>query len=323
MAATFTRATRFAFTGDSKETSGMRLFVFLVALISVTQAEAEDSDDFAFKIPSAITLSGTSSNAGINSGTFDARVMLQRNFWLGAAFDHAVENTDGFEIKTSGSAFSIGTDPLAEYTIEGGYENSGVTDQYRVQEGRVRLTAMPDRVFSVSNRGVEAAIELRTARFSFANTPNPVFQTTTVELQAQSARFELSYYGWSPWTIRLWTEKTKLAEGFKDLARPLAPLFIPLAAISTAVSWPGEEFGAGLAYSRHRWSTRIFGSYRTAFVSNEQTGTLGLATDFKWTSWISNSLRFSHVTALAQSSSAAASDGQPIQTYGLDTVISF
>lgn len=163
----------------------------LLLVIFCCPAHAEDQD-LTFDLPSSVVLGAGTSSTGTKSGLVDARVMLPHNYWIGAAFNHAIEATDGFETKTSGSAFSIGTDPLEEYSIEGGYDNSGVQDQYRVQEGRVLFSAMPDHFFGLSNGGFEAAVELRAAKFSFVNTPNIIFQSTTVELAAQSARLEVA-----------------------------------------------------------------------------------------------------------------------------------
>ncbi len=296
----------------------MRLFLVILLISNFCEPAHAEDHDLTFSLPSALVVGGGASSTGTKSGLFDVRFMLPRNYWIGAAFNRAIEETDGLETKTSGSAFSIGTDPLEEYSVEGEYDNSGVDDQYRVQEGRVRFTAMPDNFFGLSNSGFEATLELRASKFSFANSPNIIFQSTTVELAAQNARLELAWYGWSPWTIRMWTEKGTLADGFKELARPLAPLFVPLAAISTAVSWTGEEVGAGVAFSRRRWSTRLMGSSRTATVTGEQTGTLSVGGEFRWTPQIATALRFSHTAAMTQSSQTTSTDGDPIQSYGLD-----
>lgn len=119
-------------------------------------------------------------------------------------------------------------------------------------------------------------------------------------------------------------KKAALADGFKDLNRPLAPLFVPLAAISTGVSWPGDEFGGSISFGRRRWSIKALGSIKSAYVTGDKTGTVGVTGDFRWTSHFTNALRFSNLSTLgtATTTTASSSEIQPVQTYGLDFIFS-
>ena len=300
----------------------MRRFLFV--LLSFIAANASAEDDMTFHIPSTATISGSSSSTGAKSGVLDVRLMLPKNFWIDVAGNSATDEIDGLQTKTTGGSASVGTDPLGEYAIEGGFDASGVADQYRVQEARLRFTAMPDQILSVSNSGFEVALELRSARFSFANSSNIIYSSSTVQFTAQTERLELAWYGWSPFSFRVWGENAQLDEGFKDLARPLAPVYIPEAAISTGTSWPGQEIGASFGIGKKRWSTRIAGSKKTAAVTGDQTATITLSGDFKWTKSFATALRFSSASTLGDNSSSTTSaPSDPIQTSGLDLIVSF
>lgn len=291
--------------------------IFLILGPGLTWAEV-DVDDLKFHLPSTFTLSGTSSNAGTKTGGAAIHLMLPGNYWINGAADQAVEETDGLETKTLGGSISIGTDPLDEFSVDFGFDGSTVESQYRVQEGRLRVAVMPDSVFSLNNPGLEMVIELRAGRFSFANSPNPVFQTNEVQLESRTARFELGWYGSSPWTFRLWTEQVQLADGFKELNRPLAPLFIPLTAISTGLGWPREEWAGSLGYSKNRWSARLQVSKKRAFVTDDKTITYLTAGDFKWTRRLTSGVRIS--TAVSDGGSVTS---DPINTLGADLGFSF
>jgi hypothetical protein len=286
-----------------------------------TESSADPTYDITFKLPSSVTLSGSSSSSNTKSGALGVHLMLPRNFWIDGAVDQATEDTDGLLTKTLGGSVSLGTDPLAEYALDVGVDTSGVEDQYRVTEGRARITAMPDSYFGLSNSGLELVLELRSARFAFANNPNIIFNTNGVELNAGTLRFEANWYGWSPWSLRLWTEQTSLDDKFKDLNRPLAPLFIPVTAISTGLSWPGDEYGIGFGYSRRRWGLRLALSKKRAAITEDKTTTAALAADLRWTPRVSTSLRFAQIQGVTEGTSG--SDGEPIQTGGVDLTFSF
>lgn len=266
-----------------------------------------------YKIPSSITVSGTSSNADTKSIGAGVRLFLPQNYWVDATFDRATEQTDELETKTIGGSFSVGTDPLDQYSLDLGFDAFGIEDQFQVQEARVRVAAMPT--------SFESILEIRSARFSFANSPNAVFQNREVILDAHTLRLEFGWYGWTPWSVRAWTELVQVASGFSDLARPLAPIFIPVTAISTALSWPGEEYGFSTSYSRRLWGARITVSTKRAIISGDRTATLAVSGDYKWTRHLTSGVRISRVSTLEATS--GSTDLDPILTTGLDLTYSF
>ena len=103
-----------------------RLFLFLFQSLIALNAEAEDG--MTFKLPSTVTVGGTSSNTGARSGGLDLRLMLPKDFWIDVAANSASDEIDGLQTKTTGAAASLGTDPLGEYPVEGGFDASGVAD---------------------------------------------------------------------------------------------------------------------------------------------------------------------------------------------------
>lgn len=243
--------------------------------------------------------------------------MLPKNYWIELSADRAIELTDGFETKTRGLSGTVGTDPLADYSVDLGADAFGVESQYSVREGRIRLTAMPSSVFGLENPGIELAFEFRGSEFEFANSPNLIFTASPVILRAQAYRLEIVFYLLSPWAIRLHSERAELASGFSDLNRPLAPLVIPETAISTAVSWPGQEDGVGLSYGTKKWSARIGAVRKQAAVTEDKTLTASIAADYAWSRKVSTGLRY------ANSKSEDDSALTPIETVGIDIQLSF
>lgn len=295
------------------------LATLLVFCASRGAADSEPDSDLGevyFKIPSTISLSGSQSSSDTKSGAVSARLIFAKNFWTEFTADRSTDTTEGFETKTLGLSATLGTNPLADYSVDLGVDSFGVDDQYSVREGRVRVTAMPYSVLGLENPGIELAGEYRRGQFEFANTPNPVFSSNPVSLTTDSYRVELGLFMLAPWTIRLHAERAHLADGFSDLNRPLAPLFIPETAISTAVSWPGEENGIALSYGGRKWSARIGAIRKAAAVTGDKTVTLSFAADYRWTKKISTGLRYAH------SKSEDDSSLEPIQTVGFDVVLS-
>ena len=272
-----------------------------------------DEADLTYQLPSSITVSGTTSSAETRSMGAALRLFLPRNYWNDATLDRAIEKTDDLETSTTGGSLSIGTDPLDEFSVDFGFDAFGIEDQFRVQEARARLAFVP--------ASFESILEIRTARFSFANSPNPIFQNREVVLDAQTLRLEFGWYGWTPWSIRAWTEQSHVAGGFSDLARPLAPVFIPVTAISTALSWPGEEYGISSSYSRRRWGARLALSTKRAIISGDRTFGVVAIGDYKWTRRVTIALRVSRTAVLAESNDSAESE--PILSTGLDLTHSF
>lgn len=285
---------------------------------------ATTADDFTFRLPSTFTISGSNSSSNTRSAALALQLMLPGNYWVSGAVDQATEETDGLVTKTLGGSVSFGTDPLQDYSIDIGADSSGIEDQYRVNEGRLRVTAMPASIFGLDNSGLETVLELRFGRFAFANSPNIVFNTNGVELGARTLRLEFNWYGWMPWSIRAWTEQTQLDDQFKELNRPLAPLFIPVTAISTGLSWPGDEYGMSLGFSRKKLGARLLGGRKRAAITRDQTTTLAVMLDYRWTKRISTGLRYSNLQGDTEGTSATTESSQePIHTGSADITFSF
>lgn len=291
----------------------------LAAVGGTSNSFASDSSkesDVYFRLPSTVSFSGSQSSGDTKSGAMAVRIVLPRNYWLEVSADRAIEMTDGLETKTLGLSGTFGTDPLDDYSIDVGADAFGVDSQYTVRESRLRLTAMPNSVFGLENPGIELAAEYRGAEFEFANTPNLIFSANPVILRAQTLRLEAVFYMLSPWTLRLHIERAELANGFQDLNRPLAPIFVPETAISTAVSWPGQEEGIGLSYGAKKWSARIGAIRKQAAVTEDKTFTASIAADYAWSRKISTGVRY------ANSKSEDDSSLTPIETVGFDIQIS-
>lgn len=288
----------------------------VVAVVAVFVAATAHASDVYFRPPSTVSFSTNHSSGDTKSGAVAARLMLPRNYWIEVSADRATELTDGLETKTVGISGTVGTDPLADYSIDLGADAFGVDSQYVVREGRVRMTAMPISVFGLDNPGIEMAFEFRGAEFEFANSPNPIFTSSQVLLRAQTYRLEAVFYMLSPWTLRLHAERAELANGFQDLNRPLAPLFVPETAISTAVSWPGQEDGIGISYSAKKWSARIGAIRKQAAITEDKTFTASIACDYSWTRKVSTGIRYANSKAENDSTLA------PIETVGIDIQLS-
>lgn len=243
--------------------------------------------------------------------------MLPKNFWIEVAGDHATEVTDGLETNTLGSSVAVGTDPIEDYALDLGVDGFGVSDQYFVREGRARFTAMPTSIFGWNNPGVEVAFEYRLAGFEFVNQPNPIFTNTSVKLEARTLRTEFGFYMLSPWTIRLFFERVSLDQGFQDLNRPLAPLFIPETAISTAISWPSEEDGLSLSYGAKKWGARVAASRKVAAVTLDKSFLTSVGVDYRWSRAITTVIRYSNSKSEDDPSLPA------IDSVGLEFVYSF
>lgn len=278
---------------------------------------ATQEDEVTFRLPSTLTVSGSNSSTETKSVAAGLRLMLPRNFWLELAADQANETFEGLETQTLGSSLSLGTDPIEDYSIDVGVDGFGVTDQYLVREGRVRITAMPTSFISWKNPGIELSFEYRVAGFEFKNTPNPIFSTSNVRLEARTMRTELGFYMLSPWTLRLFFERVSHDTGFQDLNRPLAPLFIPETAISTAISWPRDEDGLSLSYSAKHWGARVAASRKVAAVTLDKTFTASIGVDYRWTR------AFSTVVRYANSKSENDSTLPAIDSIGLELSVSF
>jgi len=291
-------------------------FIAIQAVTVFVTVWAHASDVY-FRPPSTVSLSASQSSGETKSGAVAARLMLPQNYWIEISGDRAIELTDGLETKTLGLSGTVGTDPLADFSIDLGADSFGVDSQYAVREGRIRLTAMPIAVFGFDNPGIEMAFEYRGAEFEFANTPNPIFTSSQVLLRAQTYRLEAVFYMLSPWTLRLHAERAELANGFLDLNRPLAPLFTPETAISTAVSWPGQEDGIGISYGAKKWSARIGAIRKQAAITEDKTFTASIAADYAWTRKVSTGIRY------ANSKSEDDSTLTPIETVGIDIQLSF
>lgn len=116
-------------------------------------------------------------------------------------------------------------------------------------------------------------------------------------------------------------EQTQLDDQFKELNRPLAPLFIPVTAISTGLAWPGDEYGMGIGYSKKRWGVRVSGSKKRAAITNDQTTTGSIMADYRWTSRVSTGVRLSQIQGTTEGITSVSSDS--IQTGGLDLSLAF
>ncbi len=292
----------------------------LSMLLSPSVALAAVEDDVTFKIPSSLSLGASSSNTNSTATNAALRWMLPKNYWLDFAFDRATDETDGLKTTTQGGSFSVGTDPIEDAAVEIGIDGFGIADQFHVRELRVRGVWSPESFFGSLNPGIEFVVELRGALFKFSNSPNPIFRSNEVELEAKTLRAEFGWFGWAPWTVRVWSEQTQLAQDFVQLERPLAPIFVPLTAISTAVSWPGEEYGASLGYGRNRWSARILGAWKKASISHDESTTFAISGDYRWTRRFSTGLRVSTIHVISDASTDTL---EPAQVGGLDLVLSF
>lgn len=299
------------------------LILFLITLAQVAfgapseMTANDESDEVTFRLPSTLSIAGSQSSSETMSSMVAARLMLPKNFWIEVSMDRATESTDGLETKTLGLSGTVGTNPISDYSVDLGVDAFGVDDQYNVREGRARITAMPMTVFGLENPGVEVSAEYRGSEFEFANTPNPIFSSNQVRLAVQTFRMELSLYMFSPWTLRFYGERAQLADAFKDLNRVLAPLFIPETAISTAVSWPGEEDGMTLSYGGKSWSARVSAARKKASVTEDKTFTSAIAFDYAWTKKISTGVRYANAKSEDDSSLS------PIETVGLDIQLTF
>lgn len=307
-------------SSTSRRLRNFRAFFFAVALFSFFEesvASSAAAEDVYFRLPSTLSFSGSQSSGDTKSGAVAARFILPKNYWIEVSADRAIESTDGLETKTLGLSGTVGTDPLADYSVDLGADTFGVDSQYTVREARIRLTAMPIAVLGLENPGIEMAFEYRGAEFEFANTPNSIFTSNQVLLRAQTYRLEAAFYMLSPWALRLHAERADLANGFQDLNRPLAPIFIPETAISTAVSWPGEEDGIGISYGAKKWGARIGAVRKRAAITEDKTFTASLAVDYAWTKKISTGVRYAH------SKSEDDTTLEPIETVGLDVQLGF
>jgi hypothetical protein len=278
---------------------------------------APASQEVTFRLPSTLTMSASRSSTETKSLAAGLRLVLPRNFWLEAAADQATETSEDLETETLGTSVSFGTDPLEDLSFDLGVDGFGVTDQYFVREGRVRLTAMPTSVLGWNNPGIELALEYRQAGFEFKNTPNPIFTSSTVNLEARTLRTEFGFYMLSPWTVRIFFERVSQDQGFQELNRPLAPLFIPETAISTAISWPRDEDGLSLSYSARKWGARIAASRKVAAITLDKTFTASLAVDYRWTRKVSTVVRY------ANSKSENDSTLPAIDSLGFELAYSF
>lgn len=271
----------------------------------------------SFTLPSAVSLSTSSSSSDAQSATIGLQLMLPRNFWIAGSVDSAKEKTDDFESNTTGGSVAIGTDPLAEYGIEAGIDGFGVDNQYRVREARIRGVLAPDFIFELENPGIEIGLEYRVGRFSFANSPNIIFNTAEVELETRTVHVDVTWNAGRHWTFRAYAERTSLPSAFSDLNRPLAPLFIPESAISTAVSWPDDEGGGTIGYSRGRFGVRVGLSQRHSAVSGAISALHSAGIDYRLTHRLLIGIR----GAVSRSLDDTSLD--PIQTAGLDLSLQF
>ena len=271
----------------------------------------------SFSLPSAVSLSTSSSSSDAQSATIGLQLMLPRNFWIAGSVDSAKEKTDDFESNTTGGSVAIGTDPLAEYGIEAGIDGFGVDNQYRVREARIRGVLAPDFIFELENPGIEIGLEYRVGRFSFANSPNIIFNTAEVELETRTVHVDVTWNAGRHWTFRAYAERTSLPSAFSDLNRPLAPLFLPESAISTAVSWPDDEGGGTIGYSRGRLGVRVGLSQRHSAVSGAISALHSAGIDYRLTHRLLIGIR----GAVSRSLDDTSLDS--IQTAGLDLSLQF
>ena len=270
-----------------------------------------------FSLPSTANFSLSGSNSDAQSATVGLQLMLPRNFWIAGSLDSAKEKTDDFETNTNGGSIAIGTDPLGEYGVEAGIDGFGVDNQYRVREARIRGVLAPDSIFELENPGIEAGIEYRVGRFAFANSPNIIFNTTEVELETRTVHVDVTWNTGRYWTFRAYAERTSLPSAFADLNRPLAPLFIPESAISTAVSWPDEEGGGTVGYSRGRYGIRVGLSQKHSPISGAVSALHSAGIDYRLTRRLLIGARGSVSRSLDDTSL------DPIQTIGLDLSLQF
>lgn len=276
---------------------------------SALASEADTDDVFEFKLPSSLTVSGSSSSADTRAASAALRLVGPKNFWLDLGFDSATEKTDTLETKTTGMTAAVGTDPLEMFAAEVGFTGYGVQNQYNVREVRARG--------SLAVGDFDLALEGRAATFSFVNTPNSIFSSPEVELETRSWRGEIGWYGLAPYSLRAFYEGTALDSRFNDMARPVAPLFIPETAIAAAMAWPVEEVGGTLGYSSRLWGTTAGYSQRKAYVTAERTGVTTLSADYRWTQSVTTGLRFSSSRSLDDQTL------DPIQTIALDLTLLF
>lgn len=295
----------------------VRLGFFLTLSMVLPLTATAAIEEVTFQLPSTVTVAASRSSTETKSLAASLRLMLPRNYWLELAADRAAETEDGLETSTMGGSFAVGTDPIEDFSVDIGLDGFGVSEQYSVREGRIRLTAMPTTVFGWKNPGLEMAFEYRQASFEFANSPNPVFSSSSVKLEARTLRTEVGFYMGSSWTLRVFFEREAHDQGFQDLNRPLAPLFIPETAISTAISWPSDEDGLSLSYSARKWGTRFAASRKTAAVTLDKTLTASLGIDYRWTRKFSTTLRYSN--AKSENDSTLA----PIDSIGIEFALSF
>lgn len=294
-----------------------RLGLFLTSFTAVPLTATAAIEDVTFPLPSTLTVSASQSSTETKSLAAGLRLMLPRNYWLELAADRASETADDLETSTLGSSIAFGTDPIEDFSFDIGLDGFGVSDQYSVREGRIRLTAMPATVFGWKNPGLEVALEYRQAGFEFANSPNPIFSTSSVKLDARTLRTEFGFYMISPWTLRAFFERVSHDQGFQDLNRPLAPLFVPETAISTAISWPRDEDGLSLSYSARKWGARVAASRKVAAVTLDKTFTASLGVDYRWTRKLSTAFRYSNAKSENDSTLPA------IDSFGLEFAFSF
>lgn len=288
-----------------------------LAVIAFTPCLSIAEELPSFALPSTVNVSVSSSSSETQSASIGAQLMLRKNFWLAGSIDSAKEKTDDFESTTSGGSVSVGSDPLDEYSFEAGVDGFGVDNQYRVRELRIRGTLAPDSIFELENPGVEIGIEYRIGRFSFSNSPNIIFNTTEVELETRTLHFDATCNVGRHWTFRAYVERTTLPSAFSDLNRPLAPLFIPESAISTAVSWPDDEGGGTIGYNRGRFGIRVGLSQKHAAVSGAVSALHSLGIDYRLT----HKLLIGARSTVSRSLDDTSLD--PIQTFGLDLSVQF
>jgi hypothetical protein len=262
--------------------------------------------------PNSLILSTGGSGQDSRTAMAQLRMAVLDVHYLSIAVDQSIESLDGVELKTRGGSLAIGSDPIAEWSLEAGLEFSGIADQYSIREPRLRLTFAP-----YSLEGWDVAIEAQSASFIFANRPNILFSTSEVELQTRGLRIDSGFSFRSGFSVRAWYEKSELSPDFDEMDRPLLALVIPESAIATATSWAEERWGLGLGYARRKWGVYSRAETQRAKVSREISRTLSMSGDWRWSKRIWNSIRVS------QSKSLTDTAAEPSGSVSIDLGVTF
>jgi hypothetical protein len=261
--------------------------------------------------PNSLSVAAGGSGEDLRNSSVQLRLALFEIHYLNLALDQTTETLDGLELRTRGGSFSLGTDPIAEWSVEAGVDASGIADQYNIREPRIRLTYAPYAL-----EGWDLSLEGQSASFVFANRPNILFSTSEVELQSRGLRFESGYGFRNGVSLRAWYEKTELSPDFDEMDRPLLAMVVAESAISVATAWAEERWGLSLGYARRKWSINSRVETQRAKVSREVSRTLSISGDLRWTKRFWNALRLSQTRSVTDAQ--AEPSGSALLEVGLN-----